>query len=133
MKSIVKKYLITTASLFLMTQAVPAFSIAGGWNKLLLSALILFMLFNILRPVINLIMLPVNLLTLNFFSWIIQVLIFYLWTIIVRDVKILPWQFPGLDLGIITVSQTDLLKWQVIIFIAFIFILLNKFLNFIFT
>lgn len=131
MKNIVKKYLITASSLFILTQAIPSFSISGGWMRLFLSSLILFILFYIVKPLINLVMLPLNLLTLNFFSWVIQVLIFYLWTAIVKDVKILSWQFPGLDLGIISVSQTDLVKWQVVIFIALMFILLNKILNFI--
>lgn len=132
MKFIVKRYLITVTSIFTITQLIQAFSINGGWYGIFYASFILSILFYIIRPILNLIMLPINLITLNLSSWTVQILIFYLWTVAVPQVKITDWQFAGLHTGIITLSNLNLLKWQVTVLAALVFIVINKLLHWFF-
>lgn len=132
MKFIVKRYLITVTSIFAITQLIQAFSINGGWYGIFYASFILSILFYIIRPILNLIMLPINLITLNLSSWTVQILIFYLWTVAVPQVKITDWQFTGLQTGIITLSYLNLLKWQVTVLAALVFIITNKLLHWFF-
>lgn len=132
MKFIAKKYIATLAAVFILTQLIPSFSVRGGWYGLFYACLILAIMVQILMPILNLVMLPLNLITLNLSSWIVRVGIFYLWTIIISQVKITGWQFPGIDAGPITLSAFNLVKWQVTLLLAVGFTLINKMLNWIF-
>lgn len=126
MKFLIKKYLLAAASLFILTQIIPAIKINGSWSGLFYAAFILSVLFYMAVPMLNLVMLPINLITLNLSSWIIQIAIFYLWTLITNVVSISSWQFPGISFGPITLSSFDLVKWQVTMVAAIVYILTNK-------
>lgn len=77
-------------------------------------------------------MFPINLITLNLTSWLAQIVIFYLWTIL-GGVSVSPWQFSDIYLGPITISGGNLVNWQTIIVTAIIYILLDKLLNWLFN
>lgn len=131
MKFILKRYLLTIASIFIVTQMIASFSVNNGWYGFFYVSLTLSILFYIIRPILNLIMFPINLLTLNLSNWLIQIVIFYVWTL-VSPIKIDFWHFGGLHIGPITLSNFDLLKWQVTILSALTFIIINKLLNWLF-
>lgn len=131
MKYVVKKYIVTAFSLFILSQIIPAFSIQGGWYGLFYASFVLGLFFYIFRPVLNILLFPLNLLTLNLASWIIQIVIFYVWTVVISQVRITGWLFPGINLGPITLSPGNLVKWQVIIVLAAVFILITKILDWI--
>lgn len=129
MKFVLRKYFLTVSSLFLLSQLIPSVAITNSWNGLFYASLILSLLFYLIRPIINLIMIPLNLITLNLSSWLVNIIIFYIWTIITNTVKISDWQFGGLNIGAITLSSFNLVKWQVIIVGAIVYILINKLLE----
>lgn len=129
MKYILKKFLVTVSSLFILEQAIPAFTIGGSWSGLFYASFILSLFLYILRPIINIVMFPLNLLTLNMSSWIAQIIIFYIWTIVVTQIKISNWFFPGMYIGAITLSPVNLVKWQVIIISAIFIIVIMKLLD----
>lgn len=132
MKYVLKKYFLTLSSIFILSQFIPSIVINNSWNGLFYASLILSLLFYLIRPLINLIMIPINLITLNLSSWIVNIIIFYIWTIITSTVKISNWQFGGLNTGAITLSPFNLVKWQVIIVGALVYIFINKFLEWVF-
>lgn len=118
MKFILKRYLFTVASIFIVSQIIPAFSIADSWYGLFYAGLFLTFLLYIVKPILNLVMLPLNLVTLNLSAWIVYIAIFYLWTFLFPQVKITSWEFPGATVGPITLSSFNLVKWQVTIIAA---------------
>lgn len=132
MKFVLKKYFLTTSALFTLTQLIPAIVISNSWKGLFYAGFIFSLLFYIIRPILNLIMLPINLVTLNLSSWIVQIIIFYFWSVITNTVRISSWQFGGFNLGAITLSSFNLVKWQVIIVGAIVYIFINKFLEWVF-
>lgn len=129
MKYILKKFLVTFSSLFILEQVIPAFTVQSSWSGLFYASVILSFFLYILRPIINIVMFPINLLTLNLSSWIVQIIIFYIWTVVLTQVKITNWLFPGINFGPITLSGGNLVKWQVIIISAIFLILIMKLLD----
>lgn len=95
MKGLLRAFLITFFALWLTAKAVAGFTYSGGYQILLLATLVLFLLNLFGRPLLRLFFLPLNFLTLGLFSWVINVGLLYLLTLIVPQIKIVPFQFPG--------------------------------------
>ncbi|MCL4339438.1 phage holin family protein [Patescibacteria group bacterium] len=131
MKFILRKYFTITLSVFSLTQIIYSISISGGWKSFLYSCLILTILVYIGKPVANLIMLPINILTLNLFSWIINILIFYIWTLLETNVRISSFQSSGFLVGPLRISAFGLANWQVIIVGGILLTFLTQFFNWI--
>lgn len=132
MKFILKKYLLATASIYILMQFVPAVTIAGSWQTLFFASFILSIGLFVLQPIVNLFLLPLNLVTLNLSSWIVYIATFYVWTLLIPSIKIGNWHIAGFKIATITVSEFNLVKWQVTIVSAFLFIIINKVLNWVF-
>lgn len=88
-------FLINTAALWLIIRAFGGVSLSGGYQTLFLTALVLTLINLFVRPLIKLLFLPINLVTLGAFRWVINVLALYLVTLIVPEFKISAFLFPG--------------------------------------
>ncbi|OGG26887.1 hypothetical protein A2960_01875 [Candidatus Gottesmanbacteria bacterium RIFCSPLOWO2_01_FULL_39_12b] len=127
MKILLKKYFITILSVFTLTQIISSFVIKGGWNSLFYASLILSILFWFAKPLINIIMLPVNLLTLNLAAWFVNIIIFLLWIRLVPDISINSWQFSGANLKIILLTPFYFSAFQVIILCSILLTIIIQF------
>lgn len=65
----------------------------GGWPTYLFAAAVLTGIIIFIKPLLKLLFLPINFLTLGFFSWIINVVVLYLLTLFVSQIKIIPFEF----------------------------------------
>ena len=83
MKTILLKWLINAIALFVVVNVVSGISV-DRWQTLLAGALVLGLLNAFLRPVLLILTLPVNIVTLGFFTLVLNCLIFYLaaWLVI---------------------------------------------------
>ena len=91
-----RMFLFNSFSLWLVSQVIPALSIVGGWQVLLLAGLVLSLLNLIVTPLLKVLFLPINLLTFGLLSWVINVIVLYLLTVFVSGVGIGAWTFPGI-------------------------------------
>lgn len=108
MKSLLRSFLINLGAILLTTQLVPGFILDGGIKTLGLASLI-FMVINLLiTPILRIMFLPLNLLTLGFFSWIVNVLALYLLVNIIPQLKIVPFYFPGANISGFMVPSMEL-------------------------
>ena len=74
MKTLLRYFLINLVSLYATTRYLPGLTYTGGLKSLAMGALA-FMLINfILVPLLKILFLPLNLLTLGLFAWLINVL-----------------------------------------------------------
>lgn len=125
--------MIILFSLYLTANIIKGFTYTNGIKTLLIGALAFFVINFFIKPVAKLLMLPFNLLTLGIFSWIINVLMLYLLTIIVPQIKVMPWSFSGLSYEGITLPSYNfniILTYIVSsFFIAFILNFLNWFFD----
>lgn len=129
MKTLLRYFLINLVSLYLTTRLIPGLTYTGGIKSLLIGALA-FMLINwLLVPLLKILFLPLNLLTLGLFAWITNVLALYALTTIVSDFTLLPYNFPGLSTGIFNIPPMELTTFWVAVVASFIIGLITHFLQ----
>jgi len=120
MKSIVRNYLINLGALWVATQALPAISVVGGVRGLLIGALA-FMVANILLvPLLKILLLPLNLLTLGLFAWLSNVLALYFLVNVVPYFNVTTYSFSGLYWQGFSLPAVDLTVFQVVIVASFL-------------
>lgn len=97
MKNFFRNCLFNSFAIFFLSQVLPGVKVSGGLFTFLLGGLALTLLLVLLKPVLNLLALPFNILTLGFFSFISNIIIFYLLTVLVTGISISSFMFPGIS------------------------------------
>ena len=121
MRSILKYFIINTITLYLVSLAVSGIVFAEGTYSLLLAGLVLTLTSLIIRPIINILLLPINLITFGLFRWVGFAVTLYLVTLIVPGFKLLDFTFKGFSsywFSIPVISLSGILA-----FIAFSFLI----------
>ena len=77
MKGLLLKWLVNTMALFVVVNVVAGISVER-WQTMLVGALVLGLLNAFIRPLLLVLTLPVNLLTLGLFTLVINGLVFYM-------------------------------------------------------
>lgn len=128
MKSLLRSFLINVVSLFGVANLVGGFYFSKGNETLLLTALVLGLVNLFVRPLINLLLLPINLLTLGTFRWVVNVVALFVVTLIVPDFKIIGFNFPGFSFGVINLPPYSAQGILVMILNSFLLSLISSFL-----
>lgn len=68
---------------------------AKGLETLLLTGGVLMLVTLIAKPIINILLLPINLVTFGLFKWVAFAIAFYLVTLLTPGFKLLDFNFPG--------------------------------------
>lgn len=96
MKRFIRNVVFYTIAIYVVSLIIPGFKLVTDIRGLVLSGLTLSLLFAFVRPILSLLLLPINILTLGLFSFLSQVLTFYLFLFLFPSyVHIQPWQFLG--------------------------------------
>lgn len=95
MRTLFKHFVIDTVSLYLISLVIAGIVFQKGIETLLLTGLVLMLTTMIVRPIINLLLLPINLITFGLFKWVTYAITLYLVTLIVPGFKILDFAFAG--------------------------------------
>lgn len=121
MRSLIIKILATTISLFSASYFVAGFQIENSWQAFLTAGLV-FIIFNaIASPVIKLLLLPINLLTLGLLRWLTNVLVLYLFDILYTGVTISGYDFSGMSSSVIALQPRHIsLFWALVLSSFFI-------------
>lgn len=77
------KFLAVAVAVYLTVNIVPGISVAGRWTTLLLVSLVWSVIITVIRPVLQLLALPITIVTLGLFSFILNALLFWAMTLIV--------------------------------------------------
>ena len=129
MKTLLRYFLINFVSLYLTTTLLPGLQFTGGVKSLALGALT-FMLINfLLVPLLKILFLPLNLLTVGLFAWLVNVLALYALTTIVSDFVLTPYYFPGTNLAGISIPATELTTFWVAVLASLIIGIITHFLQ----
>ncbi len=129
MKTLLRYFLINTISLMLVTRMIPGLTYSGGMKSLFLGGLA-FMLINfLLVPILKILFLPLNLLTLGLFSWITNVLALYALTTVISDFQLTPYTFPGYNYNGFNLPSYDLSPFLVAIIASFLIGAITHFLQ----
>lgn len=79
----VLKFLGTTAAVFLTVNFVPGISVSGGWVTILLVAVVWSVITMVIRPVLQILTLPITLITFGLFAFILNAILFWAMTLVV--------------------------------------------------
>lgn len=121
MKKVLRHYIIVTYSLWITAKIASGIVFENGIKTLLISGIVFMIASLLAKPVINMLLLPINLVTFGFFRWVSSAIVMYLVTLIVPSFKLLSFSFSGY-----TSKWIDLptLNFEgVLAFVAFSFII----------
>lgn len=96
MKSILKIYITSTLSLYLAGVVFGGIQLSKGTNSILLAGVGLSLFSLLVKPLINLLLLPLNLITFGLFRWVSSAIALYLVTLVIPGFKIINFYFAGL-------------------------------------
>lgn len=117
MKYLARAFVFSVFTLWLASQFISGLEIKGGVFTFLVAGGVFTLLDFIIKPMLKILFIPINLLTLGLAGWFINVIILYLLTVLVYDVRVNPWTTPPFHfVGIVLPS------FSLGLFVTFIFI-----------
>lgn len=129
MKTILRATLLNSLSLWLTSLVATGLIIEGGIETLVLAGFVLFLIQKLLKPVLEVITLPINLATLGLFSWILNVVALYLLTILVGGIAILPFTFQGSNISGFIIPKTTFNQITAFVAVTLILTIIQRFLS----
>ncbi len=81
------RWFISAATLLLVAYLVPGFHVSG-WYAAFIAALVLGLVNALIRPIILLLTLPVNILTLGLFTFVVNAFMLYLVSTVVKGFEV---------------------------------------------
>ena len=128
MKRILRHYTLDTFSLWLISNIANGIVFEKGTQTLLISGLALMGVFLLAKPVINLLLLPLNLVTFGLFRWVSSAVVLYLVTLIIKDFKIIHFSFSGFTSKWIDIPTLYFEGFLAFVAFSFILSLITSFL-----
>lgn len=95
MKFLLRNTIIYAFSLYFLPNILKGLQIHGGFPVYLIGGLVLTIMLLILKPIINIISIPLNLATLGLFSLLTNLFILYLLTVFVPNITVSAFRFSG--------------------------------------
>lgn len=97
MRTILKHYLIDTISLYIISQTVNGITFSDGLYTILITGFVLMLATMIVRPILNILLLPLNLITLGLFRWVTFAITIYLVTLVAPGFHLGDFAFHGFN------------------------------------
>lgn len=99
MRNIFKSLLFSLIALFGAARIIEGFSFGNDIAVLAAAAIVLGVVNSFLKPILKLVTLPLNLMTLGFSSLLVNVVLLHFTVQVVPGLLIEAFHFPGLDVG----------------------------------
>lgn len=128
MKRIIRHFVIDTVSIFLVSSIASGMIFQNGIETLLLTGLGLTIASLIAKPVINILLLPVNLLTFGLFRWVAAVAVLYIVTLVVPGFQIVGFNFAGYSSVWIDLPQIAFVGFLALLAFSFLHSLISSFI-----
>jgi putative membrane protein len=105
---------------------IPGFTLEGGIWTLFVGATVLALMFLVLKPILNIISFPVNMLTLGLFSIVVNAFILYLLTVVVPEITVQPFHYPRSEFFGFIIPKTDFNTFFAYAYSAFVLATINS-------
>jgi len=129
MKKYLRIYLFNLVALWIAANILKGISFKNGFSTLGMAALVLSLTNIVVKPLINLLLLPLNLLTLGMFRWVTNIAALYLVTLVVPEFEISSFNFPGWSYHGFVIPAVFLSKLWVLILTSLIISFIISFLT----
>lgn len=124
-----KTWVFYMVAIWIIKEWIPAFIVAGGWIHILIAGGILSILMLFVRPIIKILFIPINFLTLGLISWVVNVLVIYLLTLMAPNVSIVPWVYHGWTWQGFIIPSTTIPYLATLIIVTFALTFVTQFLE----
>lgn len=104
----IRSFVIYAGILWFIASYIGGVDYGNNFQTLLLGALALTLAESLLKPIINLLLLPFNLVTLGVFRWVSNVLMLYISTLAVPGFSIVPFTYPGFSSNLFIIPSMEL-------------------------
>jgi putative membrane protein len=128
MKSLLRSIIINLAALQSAVLLIPGITNAGGVKTLVWAIVVLAIMNLLVRPIISLLLLPINLLTLGAFRWLINVAVLFLLTLIVTELKVKGFTFNGFEYHGFIIPTIQISKFWTLVLASATISVTNSFL-----
>lgn len=108
MKRIIRAFAVYALILWFLANYIGGVEFGNDLKILLSGALALTLAEIFLKPIINLLLLPFNLVTLGVFRWVSNVLMLYITTLVVPGFSIVPFTYPGFSSNLFIIPEMQL-------------------------
>lgn len=132
-KGIIKAYLINIFALYATSSLVGSFRLANEGESLLLVGAGFTILYLVLRPILTVILGPLNFLTFGLIGLVADGGILYLLTLYFPQISVSSWMFPGFFWQSIAILPTQLNFIVTLVICAAIINIIRSVLSFIFS
>lgn len=129
MRKLLRYYLINLTALYAATRVVSGLTYDGNIKTLLIAGVVFAVINFLMVPLLKILFLPLNLLTLGLFAWLINVLAIYALTTAVSGFAILPYQFPGFTVAGVIIPAYDLSTFWVAVLASLVIGAITNFLQ----
>lgn len=108
MRKLIKLFTIEALILYFVTQATTGLEFSQGARSLLIAAIFLALANRLVKPIINLLLLPLNLVTFGLFRWISFAVTLFLVDLVLEEFKVSGFHFSGVAGELIKIPAIDL-------------------------
>jgi len=128
-KKHLRSFVFNLFGLWIAVQLIKGLSHQGGYQTILLAGLALTVVNLLVKPLIKLVFLPINLITLGAFRWLINVIALYLVTLVVPQLQINSFFFSGFSYQGFVIPAFQLGIFWVYVVTSFLISLVTSFLH----
>ena len=128
MKRVLRHFVIDTYSLWITSRLAEGIIFEGGIKTLFIAGIGVTIVSLLAKPVINLLLLPINLITFGLFRWVAAALVLFIVTLRVRNFKIVEFAYHGLSSKWLDIPALHFQGILAFIAFSFIFSLITSFI-----
>lgn len=129
MKTILRTFVENAIALWIAMSIVSTLDIKNGADGFIIATVALSLLNMIAKPILKIILLPLNFITFGLFSWATNVVVLYLLIRFVPFITLSPWKFPAFSYHGLSVASIKFNDWQTYIATSLIIAIIGNFLK----
>ena len=122
-----RSFFIHTFALWFIATNIGGIDYGNDLKILALGGIALSLADMLLKPLINLLLLPFNLITLGLFRWVSGLITLYIATTAVSGFSIVPFTYQGFNSSLIVIPQIPFLGFTSYIIVAFLISFITSF------
>lgn len=116
MRKLIVNILAAALSFAVASYLIQGFQIDPTWQTYLIGSIVYLLTSGIIGPVIKLLLLPLNLITLGLFQWATSVIVLYIFDMLYKGVTVAAYDFPGFSSNVIALPPGNVsLFWTLVL------------------
>lgn len=133
MRSLLRNISINFIAIFLVSKITAAISFSENLVILFWAALSLTILNMVVKPVLNLLLTPINLITLGAFRWVVNVIVLFFVSILISEFVISEFTFEGLTFAGFVIPQIRFTFFWALVLVSFLIEILSASVSWVFN